>query len=378
MKRISPTVVEIDLRALRHNYRRLTRKVPKTTVKILSVVKSNAYGHGAPRIAQVLQEEGTDWFGVGTVDEGIELREAGIKKPILLLLGLVRNHADLLIRHQLTPVLYDLETARQLNEGLAERKRRLPVHLKVDTGMTRLGVLLHEMRSFCQGLGKFSSLEPVGLLTHLADAGEEGFTRRQRDLFEKARREFNSHFQGRHLYHELNSQAVIEGLASGKSPAEQIGGMVRLGIALYGAYPSEKNRRLIDLKPVLRWKTKIVSIKKVSSKTPVSYGRTFHTKRESRIGVLPVGYADGYLRILSNRSSVLVRGKKVPVVGRVCMDMTMIDLTSVPSAQTGDEVVLIGKQGQSEIRAEELASKSETISYEIFCRIAERIQRVYL
>lgn len=376
MKRISPTVVEIDLRALRHNYRRLTRKVPKTTVKILSVVKSNAYGHGAPRIAQVLQEEGTDWFGVGTVDEGIELREAGIKKPILLLLGLVRNHADLLIRHQLTPVLYDLETARQLNEGLAERKRRLPVHLKVDTGMTRLGVLPQEMRSFCQGLEKFSSLEPVGLLTHLADAGEEGFTRGQRDLFEKTIREFETYFPGRRLYHEANSQAVIDGRMS---PGKERGSwMVRLGIALYGSYPLERDRKIIDLKPVLRWKTKIVSVKKVSSKTPVSYGRTFHTKRESRIGVLPVGYADGYLRILSNRSSILVRGKKVPVVGSVCMDMTMIDLTSVPSAQTGDEVVLIGKQGQSEIRAEELASKAGTISYEIFCRIAERIQRVYL
>jgi alanine racemase len=288
----------------------------------------------------------------------------------------VRNHADLLIRHQLILVLNDLDTASYLNRSLSSMKRRLPVHLKVDTGMTRLGVFPHEMRSFCQGLRRFSSLEPVGLLTHLADAEDREFTRRQRDLFEKARKEFNSHFPGRHLCHELNSQAVIDGLAKEVSPHDRR--MIRLGIALYGSYPLERDRKLIDLKPVLRWKTKIVSLKKVSSRTPVSYGRAFHTKRESRVGVLPVGYADSYLRMLSNRASVLVRGKKVPVVGRVCMDMTMIDLTSVPSAQTGDEVILIGKQGPSEIRAEELALKAGTISYEIFCRIAERIQRVYL
>lgn len=375
MKRITPTVAEIDLEALRFNYRQLRKRVP-ARVKAMCVVKSNAYGHGAGPVARALQEEGTDLFGIGTVDEGIELREAGIKRPILILLGLVDDHFKSLIRYQLTPVIYDLDTAERLNAFLSRsrsKKGRFPIHLKVDTGMTRLGILPQEIGLFCERLKRMPSLEPAGLLTHLADAGEERFTVRQVREFEKARKVFREKFPGPKLFHVANTQAAIDRRTGGNDGEW----LVRFGIALYGAYPLERDRRLINLKPVMSWKSRIIALKKVPSRTPVSYGRTFYTKKESLIGILPVGYADGYLRILSNKAEVLVRGKRVSQIGAICMDMMMIDLTAVPQAKAGDEVALIGKQGKEAIRAEEVASWAGTISYEIFCRVAERIPRIY-
>ncbi len=364
MKRVTPTQVEIDLEALRFNYRQLRKKVP-LGVKILSVVKSNAYGHGAVRVGRILQEEGSDWFGTGTLDEAIELREAGIKRPILVLLGLVQNqqgHLELLQRYQLTPVVYDLETARHINEMMFRFKKKMAIHLKVDTGMTRLGILPGEMNHFCEELKKLHLIEPEGLLTHLAEATNASYTKQQQKLFEEARRIFQGFFPGPRLFHMANSQAVID--QSIKMEGENW--MVRPGIALYGAY-----------KPVLRWLTQIVLLKKVPAKTSVSYNRTFQTKKESLIGVLPVGYADGYPRSLSNKAEVLVKGKRAPVVGIICMDLMMIDLTKVSGVKIGDPVVLIGRQGREEIRVEELAEKAKTISYEILCGIDERVPRSY-
>lgn len=377
MKRATPTVVEIDLGALRHNFRQLKRRVsPK--VKSLCVVKSNAYGHGAPRVAKVLQDEGADFFGVGTVDEGIELREAGVKRPILTLLGICDNHFESLLRYQLTPILYDLKTAEALNLFMAHVRKKLSVHIKLDTGMTRLGVLPRDFENFCDRLKTLRFLEPQGLLTHLAEAGEESFTSRQIKIFEDARKKFEERFLSENrlprIYHVANSQAVVDGRSVGNDAQW----LVRMGIALYGSYPLERDRRLINLKPVLSWKTRLIAVKKVPAGTPVSYNRIFVTKRESRIGVIPVGYADGYPRLLSNRSRVLVRGKSVPVAGNVCMDLMMIDLTKVPRAAVGDEVVLLGRQGRESITAEELAKLAETISYEIFCRISPRVTRVYV
>ncbi len=371
MKRITPTVVEVDLEALRFNYGQLKKKLP-AGVKTLCVVKSNAYGHGASRVAGVLQEEGADYFGAGTVDEGIELREAGIKRPILILLGLIDDHFKSVLRYQLTPVLYDLGMAEKLHAFLSHSKRRLPVHVKLDTGMTRLGVQPKDFKDFCGHLKRLPSLEPEGLLTHLSDAGNDEFTGKQEKLFLSACKEFQHRFPEVKYLHSANSHAAIAGRTGG---AEY---MARLGIALYGAYPHEKVKKLIELKPVLHWKSKITSLKRVPAKTPVSYGRTFCTKKESLIGVVPVGYADGYPRQLSNQSQALVHGKLVNQVGTICMDMMMIDLSSIPHSKVGDDVVLIGKQGKEQIRAEDLAEKADTISYEIFCRIAERIPRHYL
>lgn len=376
MKRVSPTFVEIDLEALRYNYKQLRKNLPAAT-KTLCVVKSNAYGHGAQRVAKTLQDEGTDAFGVGTIDEGISLREAGVKKPILILLGMVADQREALVRYQLTPVVYDLKTAEALNAFMIPTKKKLAIHIKVDTGMTRLGFPMADFAKACASIKRLAFLEPAGLLTHLAEAGDGPFTARQAKAFAQAKTIFEETFsegEPKGIFHIANSQATIDGVIG--EPGGEL--MARFGIALYGAYPLERDWKKITLKPVLKWKTKIIAIKDVPAKTPVSYNRTYVTKKSSRIGIIPVGHADGYPRLLSNRSSVLIRGKKAPVAGVVCMDLTMVDLTDVPQAAVGDEVVLIGNQGKTEIRAEELATLAETIPYEILCRISERVPRVFV
>ncbi len=368
MQRETPTLIEVDLNALRHNYQSIRKRVGEK-VRILAVVKSNAYGHGAVPVARALQIEGVDLFGVGTVDEGIQLREAGIKRPILILLGLIGGKFGELLRYELTPVLYDLRTARELNRFLESRGQGMEVQVKIDTGMTRLGVPVAETASFFDELKKLAQLRPVGLISHLADADSEEFTRQQVAGFEKGRVEFLKRFPSVQL-HLANSLAALDR----RCPYDT----VRLGIALYGSYPVIRQQRLNSLKPVMRWRSELVSIKKVVTGTAVSYGRTFKTKRPTLIGVVPVGYADGYPRLASNRGSVLVNGSRVPVVGTVCMDMMMVDLAKVPSAKVGDEVVLLGPQGKDCVTAEELGRWAETISYEIYCRVAERVPRRFV
>lgn len=372
MTRESPTVVEIDLSALRANTLALKKRIP-AGVKVLATVKSNAYGHGAVPVSRTLQTLGVDFFGVGTIDEGAELREAGIRKPILVLLGLIENGFERLLRYDLTPVLYDAESARRLNRFLEEKGRTLEVHLKIDTGMTRLGLLPNEAGRFFEELARLPRLKPAGLLSHLADADNDRFTEGQFARFRQVRDSFGKFFGGPVLVHLDNSLAAVDRRAvNGGGEGE----MVRLGIALYGAYPVPRQARAVPLKPVLTWKTRVAAVKQVPKGTVVSYLRTFRTRRESRIGILPVGYADGYRRDLSNRASALCRGRRVPVVGMVCMDMFMVDLTAV-RGETGDEVVLIGSQGSEEIRAEEVAKWAKTISYEIFCGISQRNRRIY-
>jgi alanine racemase len=374
MKRVSPTYVEVDLEALRHNYRQLRARLP-APVKSLAVVKSNAYGHGGQRVAKVLQDEGADAFGVGTIDEGLSLREAGIKKPVLVLMGMIEGQEEAVVRYGLTPVVYDLSTARLLNDYMARSGKRLPVHLKVDTGMTRLGFLLSHFASTCEELKKLPLIDPAGLLTHLAEAGNAPFTALQWKVFQKAKAVFDAMFGAEGVaktYHVANSQASID-QKTGEGDY-----MARFGIALYGAYPLERDKKAVTLKPAMQWKTRILSLKEVPSKTAVSYNRTYVTKKVSRIAVVPVGYADGYSRLLSNKAQMLVRGKRVKVAGIVCMDLTMLDVTAVPGVSIGDEVVVLGRQGSQEIRAEEMAAWAKTIPYEVFCRISERVSRVYL
>lgn len=409
-KRLAPTWVEIDLKALQHNFAALRAKLP-TGCKTLAVVKSNAYGHGAVEVARALPQ--ADAFGVGTIDEGIELRLAGIKRPILILLGIIGPYLEELVRHQLTPVLYDLAVAEQLNAFLEQKgqslgKLPLEVHLKVDTGMTRLGFLPDAAPAFFAGLAKLSHLRPVGLLSHLADAGNQTATKRQIQEMVGAWQEFVGVFPYARYYHLANSLASIDGeIAHGNVSPRQLfqgnsfaplklrgalvdsenptGGisrqpetMARLGIALYGAYPLPSQKSKIDLQPVMHWKSRLVSVKKVPKGRKVSYGGTFTTKRASLIGVIPVGYADGYFRSLSNQADILIGGRRVPLIGNICMDMMMVDVTALPGVTVGSEVVLIGRQGKKEIRAEELAELAGTISYEVFCRVAPRLERRYV
>jgi alanine racemase len=366
-----PTFSLIDLDALRWNFRQIRAKVG-ADVKILAMVKANGYGHGAPRIAKALAAEGSDAFGVATVEEGIELRGAGIRAPILVVAGAYPEQLDLFMENKLTPVVHDAESLVRLDDGAKKRGTTLKVHLKIDTGMGRIGFLPAALPSWLPLLKRSHALEIEGVFSHFSHADNVAgdYTRNQlelfRDLVERLRAAGNSPA----LIHLANSAATI-------TLPEAYFNMVRPGLMLYGVYPSLDMASQVSLQPVLSWKSRILQLKKVPAGASISYGRTFIAKRESVIATVPVGYADGYSRLLSNRGAMLVKGKRAPVAGRVCMDLTMIDVTDIGEVEQGDEVVLLGRQGNAVISADEMAAWSNTISYEILTSIGARVPRIY-
>ena len=338
---------------------------------MLGVVKANAYGHGAVPVARALVAEGALSLGVATVEEGIELRKAGVSVPILCLGGPLGAQGADFQEHSLTPVVFNEEAVRFLSQTLAPVASPLEVHLKVDTGMGRLGVFPSQLPSILKALQESKNLELKGVMTHLsrADEPEPAPTREQWKKFRQVEEAVKEAGFPCPVFHVANSAALIEG----KLDETQ---MVRPGIALYGAYPHPRFREKIDLRPVMTWKTELISLKRFPKGASVSYGATFKTSRESLIGVIPVGYADDYSRLFSNQGEVLVKGRRVPVVGRVCMDLTMIDVSDVGEVTLGDEVVLLGAQGKERMSAEEMAEKIGTISYEIFCAVSSRVPRI--
>ncbi|MBI2365936.1 MAG: alanine racemase [Deltaproteobacteria bacterium] len=366
-----PTLCTIDLAALRWNLRQVRAKVG-AQVKILSMVKANGYGHGAPAVARVLAEEGSDGFGVATLEEGVELRQAGIGKPILVVAGTYVEQLDQFFENNLTPVVHDLESLRRLENAVQARGATMNVHLKIDTGMGRIGFLAAEIDFWLAELKKLRALQIDGMFSHFSTAENVAgdFTRAQLVTFSNQVQRLRAEGIAPPLVHLANSAATIT------LPAAYFD-MVRPGIMLYGIYPSAAMANQIELKPVLSWQTRIVQLKKVPAGTSISYGQTFVTERESLIATLPVGYADGYSRLLSNRGAALVRGKRAPVAGRVCMDLTMLDVTAIANVQQGDEVVLLGRQGAAEISADEMAGWANTISYEVLTSIAARVPRIH-
>jgi alanine racemase len=366
-----PTVAEIDLGALAFNYRQIQKKIPKG-VMTLGVVKADAYGHGAIPVSRKLEELGVEYLGVAMSDEGVQLRKGGIKTPILLLGGTYQEDVDRVFQFRLTPVVFQKESLQLLSEAAERRKKKVKVHLKVDTGMGRLGVPLGLWPAFLVGMKRFPNIEVEGILSHysMADENDDPFTERQWKAFQDAVAIAES--MGIHVrYTHISNSA---GLAAFPSWS---GNLVRPGIILYGSYPSPVFRKLIKLKPVMTLKTRIGLLKQVPAGVKISYGGTFVTKMESRVATLPIGYADGYNRKLSNQGQVLVRGRRAPVVGRVCMDYIIADVTGIPKVSPGDEVVLMGRQGREEITAEEVAERIGTISYEVFCLVGKRVPRVY-
>jgi alanine racemase len=366
-----PTVCFIDLDALRWNFRQVRSKVGPQ-VRILSMVKANAYGHGAPAVAKALAAEGSDAFGVATLEEGIELRETGIRAPILVSAGVYLEQLDQFLQNNLTPVVHELETLRGLEAAAQGRGNTVGIHLKVDTGMGRIGLLAAEIDSWLPELSKLQALKLEGIFSHFSDGESvnEEYTETQLKSFlfivERLRRAgFDSP-----LLHMAKSAALIT------LPAAHFT-MVRPGLILYGIYPSPHMANQITLRPVLSWTTRILQLKRVPTGSSIGYGRTFVTQRESLIATLPVGYADGYQRAFSNRAAVLVRGARAPVVGRVSMDLTTADVTDIRGVQQGDEVVLLGRQGNAEISADEMAAWANTISYEILTSISTRVPRIY-
>ncbi|HUL31900.1 MAG TPA: alanine racemase [Thermodesulfobacteriota bacterium] len=365
-----PTVGEVDLRALEFNYRQIRKRIPEG-VKLLAVVKADAYGHGAIPVSLRLEKLGVEYLGVAIPEEGVELRKGGVRTPILVLGGIFGAEVDHIFRFHLTPVIFRKDSLKTLSREAERRKKKVKVHLKVDTGMGRLGVPLSLWPDFLREARRLPKIDIEGILSHFSMTDEEkGFTHNQWRAFQRAVATAEELGVSSRYVHMANSATLTA------FPAYSAG-LVRPGIMLYGSYPSPAFCSLISLKPVMTLKTRIHFLKSVPAGTRISYGGTFKAKRESLIATLPIGYADGYSRHLSNHGEVLVRGKRAPVVGKVCMDFIMVDVTDIPHVSLGDEVVLMGRQGKEQITPEEIAEKIDSISYEVLCSIGKRVPRIY-
>lgn len=368
---VRPTRAEIDLDRLRGNLAVVRKAAGQAGV--LAVVKANGYGHGAVPVARALEAD-VAMLGVALVEEGVELRNAGVRAPILVLGGSYEGGYELLVEHELVPAIFRPEHLLGLERAAKAKGRIVLAHLKVDSGMGRIGVRPEVLDSFLARARRCRRVRLDGVLSHLAtaDTQDAPLTRQQVSIFEGAYEAMLAKGFSPSFRHLSNSAGLL-GLGK-QRPG--ITNLVRPGILLYGLSPAAWLDPKAPVRPVLSWKTGITHLKRVPAGTPVSYGSTWIAKRPSLIATLPVGYADGYGREYSSRAQVLVRGKRAPVAGRVSMDMTMIDVTSVRGVEVGDEVVLLGSQGREEITAEELAAISGTLHYEVLCAIGARVPRV--
>lgn len=375
-----PTWAEIDLKAIEYNYCQVRRLVGKA-INIMVVVKANAYGHGTVEVSRVLEKLGVDYLGVATMDEAVRIRDHGIKAPILVLGSVLPSEVQPAIQKDITLTLCNdeiIETiVKETKEhpstslGTGRPETNIRVHIKVDTGMGRIGVWHEEALEFVKKVSKEKGIILEGIYTHFSSAGRDDFfTKYQIDAFEKLLYEIEKNWIKIPLRHAANSIATVDFKRSHLN-------LVRPGLIIYGMYPKHTFPKLIKLKPAMSLKTRIVFIKETPAGRAISYGRTFITQKPTIIATLPIGYADGLFRNLSNRAEVLVRGKRAPVVGKVTMDQTMIDVGHIKGVKIGDEVVLIGKQGRDEIRMEKLARLAGTIAYEIVCSISNRVPRIY-
>ncbi|NLO81813.1 MAG: alanine racemase [Clostridiales bacterium] len=369
-----PSKVIVDLSKLDSNIREI-RKVLKPDIQFMAVVKANAYGHGAVEIARQALKSGASWLGVAIPEEGAELREAGITAPILVLGGIDESQIGTVVKYDLSQCIFSLETAKLLDKEAKQAGKRIGVHVKVDTGMGRIGLTDPEkVRILCCQLKNSSHIELEGIFTHFAVADEEdrSFTQSQLTRFNNVLdilKRDGIYFK---YVHAANSAAILE------YPDAHFN-LVRGGIAIYGYYPSQfvKEHSTIKLEPILKWETRVIDVKDIEKGDSISYGRTFVADRPMRIAILPVGYADGYSRLFSNKSWVIINGQRARVTGMICMDQLMVDVTHIPEVKPGDTAVLIGKQGKEGITAEDLACLSNTISYEILTSIGPRVPRFY-
>ena len=378
MKTLKRTWAEISLDNLEHNYRALRAHIPQGC-KFLGVIKADAYGHGAVPVSGTLSELGCEYLAVSNLEEAVQLRRGGIRTPILILGYTPPEYADTMVFMDLTQEIHSLDYARALEERLRGTNYILNVHLKLDTGMGRIGFLAYGEHSELPQLAAFSQLTHLrveGAFTHFSAADsrredDERYTELQYARFCDALAELDSYGLHPALRHCANSAVTI------LHPEYSLD-MVRGGIALYGCAPDVDCEGLLDLRPVMTLRTTIAQIRDVAAGTPISYGRTFTAPRDLRMAVLPIGYADGLSRGLSGKVSFRLRGQDVPVIGRICMDMCMVDITSVPDAKVGDELTLFGyDEDGARVPVERLAEASGTISYEILCTLSKRIARLY-
>ncbi len=373
-----PTWAEIDLNNLASNFNQIKKRV-SPAARVMAVIKANAYGHGAVECARRLVNEGADWFGVALPEEGIELRASGIAQPVLCLGGFWHGQAGICIQHRLTPVVYRLDMIESLNQAAADAGVVADVHVKVDTGMGRLGIRFDQLSEFVAALERFRNVRIDGLMSHLAaadDATCQPLTQDQIRRFEDAVVVFRDHGYRPTYLHLANSAGIF-------GHREAWGNMVRPGGVLYGLWRDVLPPAASDteLRPVMSLHSRISLLKWVPPGETIGYGCTFEASRRSLIATLPVGYHDGYMRGLSNRAHVIVRGMYAPVVGRISMDLTLIDVTNVSGVELDEQVTLLGwdrNKRELKIPAEDLARISGTLSYEVTCGVAERVPRVYV
>lgn len=369
-----PTWAEISLTALKHNY--LTIKNHLTAgAQLMAVVKAGAYGHGAVDCSRALESIGADWFGVALVEEGVELRQAGIARPIFCLGGFWRGQAEEVVARDLTVAVFRLDQVEELDAKAREAGRVANFHLKVDTGMGRLGVRPDDLADFARALKRFRHIKLDGVMTHFADADSDdpAYTDAQIARYDEAVRILRGLGFDPSWRHLANSAGI-------HAYPQSHGNLARAGATLYGLSRDVLSSRLepFDLRPVMSLRSRIVMLKTVPAETALGYGCAFTTERESRVATIPIGYADGLRRAHSNKGRVLVRGEFAPICGRVSMDLTIIDVTDTPDVEVGDEVILIGEQNGLRIAAEDLAAQIGTISYEIVTGISARVPRVYV
>ena len=367
------TRAEIDLQALKNNFDGITRRVGPN-VEIMGIVKANAYGHGIIETARALVGFGCNYLGVGFLEEGIELRSNNIVTPILVLGGVLGSQISEFLQHDLDITVSSLSIAEQVNAAARRNGgKKARVHLKVDTGMERIGVRAEHAVPFAEQVCRYDRLDVIGMYSHFAtsDERDKSFAHLQLQRFNDVLTKIKKlGIEIPHI-HMANSGAILD-------LPDSYFTMVRPGIMLYGCYPSEHMKDRLKLEPVMSVKTRIMHLKRMDKGRPISYGRTYYTQRPSLIATIPMGYADGLNRHLSNRGQLLIGGKRCPIVGTVCMDLTMVDVTELDEVKFGDEAVIIGRQGNEEITADEVAELLGTISYEVLCGISARVRREYI
>ncbi|WP_028579303.1 alanine racemase [Desulfogranum japonicum] len=368
--------VEISAEALRHNFNICKKMAGEAGV--MAMVKADAYGHGMVDCARVLAAEGAAAFGVAEVVEGVVLRKAGLTLPVFILAGIIPDTVETALHHDLTPVIVDDEAIQALDATAGRLQKRVGVHLKMDAGMGRQGTVPADFRRLVDKVNAAKNLYPAGILAHLpmADAADGRHSAMVLDVFNRCIASVRDDLPATCCCHIANSG----GLFTVKDAQLQ---MVRPGISLYGYYADGESGRAKYsddelLQPVMRFVSRILQVREVASNSGLGYGHLFTTTRPSKIALIPVGYEDGYLRCLSNKAEVLVRGQRAPVVGRISMNLTMVDVTEIKDVSVGEEVVLLGKSGDAEVNADEIASWMETISYEVLCLFGKMNNRYFI
>ena len=364
----------IDLDALEYNIKSIRKKTPEGT-GIIGVIKADAYGHGSVEVAQVLLENGADWFAVAVVDEGLNLRKHGINAPILLLGYTPELRFEDVINNGFIQTMYSYEMAEKLSKTAVRLGKTAVVHIKIDTGMGRIGYRVNdEAADEIVRISKLPGIEVNGMFTHFAasDEADKSYTNMQFERFMKMDKMLKDRGLNIPVRHAANSAAIMD-------IDSMMLNMVRPGIILYGAYPSDEVvKENLDLRPVMSIKTHVSFVKEVEKGDCISYGRTYTAPDKRKIATIPVGYADGFIRAYAKDGKVLIKGKFAPIVGRICMDQFMVDVTDIDDVKINDEVVLMGTQGENSITADDIAKALNTINYEVFCTLSKRVPRQYI